>query len=236
MSLKPITEIEGLANKSLNLYANSVNANEISGSTIDLENIQCETLDVANLAEINDLVATGNTCQLRGGNMPSSTSTTAGYLLTNTDGTGNLQWTDATQLFPSSSFPVAGIFTSTVSASGAGSVISASSDMAFNLVGSVMTCSGTFAIDTTATGDFIEIDLTLPLSKKPKTDAFSNATCSGGVGTKDNPAKNVISINSGQGVSVNNLGITLSPVQGTTFTAQTGIICCYTAVIHIEDI
>ena len=231
MSLKPITNDDALENKSLNLYANSITANEINGAgTVDFKDIVCETLECT-----DSFVTTGNTCQLRGGNFPSSTSTTAGYLLTNTDGTGNLQWTDATQLFPSHRFPVAGIFTSTVSATGAGSVVVSTSDMAFNLVGNVMTCSGTFAINTAATGQFIEIDLTLPLGKKPVSN-FCNATCTGGVGTKNDPTKNVMSINSGVGVAVNNLGITLSPVQGTTFTVQTGIICGYTAVLQVNDI
>jgi hypothetical protein len=238
MSLKPIiNDSNALDNKSLNIYANSVTANDFIGlGTIVDPNIICETIACSVVGEFTgDFIASGNTCSLRGGNMPSSTATTAGWLLTNTDGLGNLQWTDASALFPSTDFPSSGNTTQTLTVAGAGSAISPNVSFLYILVGDIMTFSGEFAIDTSATGDFIEIDVSLPLGKKPVA-LNTHITCSGGVGTKDDPTTNVIGINSGTGVSANNLGITLSPVQGTTFTAKTGIICSFSGTAQVVNI
>ena len=54
MSLKPITNDDALENKSLNLYANSITANEINGAgTVELKDIECETLTVSGNAQFS---------------------------------------------------------------------------------------------------------------------------------------------------------------------------------------
>lgn len=80
MSIKPIiNDVNALNNKSLNIIGNS--------------------------AQVNDLVASGDNVLLKGNQIPSST-TTAGNILVNTDGAGDLQWQSAgqTDIFAQSSF------------------------------------------------------------------------------------------------------------------------------------
>lgn len=92
MSLKSITEVEALANKSLNLYCNNLQAVTLDAGTIDLTTVNCDNLTCFNSGTFtNDLTTVGVTI-LRGNRIPLST-TSAGNILTNSDGAGNLTWT-----------------------------------------------------------------------------------------------------------------------------------------------
>lgn len=221
MSLKPITESDALNDKSLNLYANTITANEINGGgTVDFKDIECETIICSVDGEFTgDFVATGAVCQLRGGNMPSSTSTSAGYLLTNTDGTGNLQWTDASALFPASVFPLSGTWSPTCTTASTGASIAGSSVFNYTLIGDVLTFSGDFAGDSPSTGAVFFVDIPLPLGKKPVNGSVFLAG-----GALDNTltvsASNQVLGKSSVGLSVNNVGVGFSLTKGIDYTVS----------------
>jgi hypothetical protein len=82
MSLKPIVnDAEALNDKALNLFCNSLTANEITGEgTIDLKNIECETLVCTNSADI------------RGSIFPDASTSSPSFILMDVLGNGNLTY------------------------------------------------------------------------------------------------------------------------------------------------
>jgi len=90
MSIKPIiNDTTALDNKSLNIYANSISVN-----TLDIVNISCTNITSTGLGTFNDITATGDVV-LKGNQIPVAT-TTPGFILQNTDGSGDLQWVSPT--------------------------------------------------------------------------------------------------------------------------------------------
>lgn len=97
MSIKPIiNNVNSKENRSLNIYARSVNcalfeADDIKSDFLEVfDNAIINSLDVNTRTNTVDLNATGDV-DLKGNIIPSKT-TTAGNILSNTDGNGDLQW------------------------------------------------------------------------------------------------------------------------------------------------
>lgn len=85
MALKNLFNPNNINNASFNIYANKINAQNLDVENIDINNATLENLEVTNSTILN-----GNV-DIKGSIFPDS-NTTAGWVLTNVDGAGNLQW------------------------------------------------------------------------------------------------------------------------------------------------
>ena len=85
MALKQLFDSNNLNNVSINIYANKINTKELDVENVDINNAVCENLEVTNSTILNGTVNIKNSI------FPDNT-TTAGWVLTNVDGAGNLQW------------------------------------------------------------------------------------------------------------------------------------------------
>lgn len=214
MSLKPISEIEGLNNKSLNLYANSIKANSIDSGVIDLTTITCDNLScLADGIFINDFTAAGANTTLRGNKIPLST-TSAGNLLTNSDGAGTLSWVAPPPLI------LSGTWTPTVSTVDAGASIVGVSTFNYTLIGDILTFSGDFAATSTNTGALNLFDISLPLGKKPLNPNVVYITGGCGDNTLTVSSSNQLCVKSGTGLTGNNVGVYFSLTKGIDYTVS----------------